>query len=468
MEKPGPKYPRSFSGQMVLKGLPELAYIFDKEGRLIMWNENVEKILGYSPQELDHKHVTDFIVPEDHAKTLTAIENIFKEWQEQTVEYKLMNKSGERIPYIGSGSPIVLDEKYYFVGIAINISKLKKTEHKLKSAIVKLNNLKKQLENETIYLKEEIKSSHDFDEIIGRSQPLLHAIYRLEQVAPLDTAVLLEGETGTGKELFARAIHSKSKRSNQPLIKVNCSALPENLVESELFGHEKGAFTDARQKRIGRFELAHNGTIFLDEIAELPLELQPKLLRVLQEGEFERLGGSETLKVNVRVIAATNKSLQEQIRKKLFREDLYYRLNVYPITIPALRERTEDIPQLAQHFLEKFNRRYGKTIDQIPRKLMEKLQEYSWPGNIRELENIIERAAIISHGRKLTAEKLIMPERTQTDDFIPLEEYERNYIIKVLEKTTWRVDGSKGASRILDMHPETLRSRMRKLGIKRP
>jgi transcriptional regulator with GAF, ATPase, and Fis domain len=362
----------------------------------------------------------------------------------------------------------VLDEKYYFVGIAINISQLKETELKLKSAIVNLNNLKKQLKNETLYLKEEIKSSHDFDEIIGKSQPLMHALYRLEQVAPLDTAVLLEGETGTGKELFARAIHSKSKRSNQPLIKVNCAALPENLIESELFGHEKGAFTDARQKRIGRFELAQNGTIFLDEIAELPLELQPKLLRVLQEGEFERLGGSETLKVNVRVIAATNKSLQEEIRKKLFREDLYYRLNVYPITIPALRERTADIPQLAKHFIEKFNRRYGKTIDQIPRRLMEQLQEYSWPGNIRELENIIERAAIISPGRQLKAEKLIMPESKQTEEFIPLEDYERNYIIKVLEKTTWRVDGPKGAARILDMHPETLRSRMRKLGIKRP
>jgi PAS domain S-box-containing protein len=458
----------SFTGQLVLRGLPELAYIFDMEGRLVMWNENVENNLGYTPKELYHKIVTDFIIPEDHAKTLSAIENIFKEWKEQTVEYRLITKTGIISSYIGSGSPFVIGNKNYFVGIAINISKLKETESKLKSAIVELNQLKKQLQNETIYLQEEIKSDHDFEEIIGRSHPLMHALYRLEQVAPLDTTVLLEGETGTGKELFARAIHNKSKRNKQPLIKVNCAALPEHLIESELFGHEKGAFTDAHQKRIGRFELAHNGTIFLDEIAEIPLDLQSKLLRVLQEGEIERLGGSQTIKVNVRVIAATNKNLQDQIRKNLFREDLFYRLNVYPITIPALRERISDIPMLAQHFLGKFNRKYAKKIQQIPKKVLEELQQYSWPGNIRELENVIERAAIISPENHFVIEPLQKAAREASSELIPLAEYERNYIIKVLEKTYWRVEGPQGAARILDIHPETLRSRMRKLGIKRP
>ena len=469
MAKKGPpKSDKIFPGQLVLEGLPELAYIFNKEGNMIMWNENVERVLGYSPQELNNKFVTEFIVQEFHERTMKAVERILSEWKEQTIEYELLTKSGERLAYIGSGSPFVLDGKYYFVGIAINIGKLKDTELKLKAAVRELNQLKKQLEAETIYLQEEIKSGHDYEEIVGNSQPLKHVLYRLEQVAPLDTTVLLEGETGTGKELFARAIHGKSKRKNQPLIKVNCAALPENLIESELFGHEKGAFTDARQKRIGRFELADNGTIFLDEIAELPLELQPKLLRVLQEGEFERLGGSTTIKVNVRVIAATNKPLQEQIRNKLFREDLFYRLNVYPITIPALRERADDIPMLAWHFMQKYNRKYAKDIQQIPRSAMEQLQKYSWPGNIREMENIIERAVIISRGKQFILEQLQDPEEEDDQGFLPLAEYERNYIIKVLESTYWRVDGPKGAARVLDMHPETLRSRMRKLGIKKP
>jgi len=352
--------------------------------------------------------------------------------------------------------------------MAISISELIDTENKLKSVITELSRLKKQLKNETVYLQEEIKNDHDFDEIIGNSSTLKHALFRLEQVAPLGTTVLLEGETGTGKELFARAIHSKSSRNNRALIKVNCAALPQGLIESELFGHEKGAFTDARQKRIGRFELANNGTIFLDEIAELPIELQSKLLRVLQEGEFERLGGTNTIKVDVRIITATNKTLLDQVQKKLFREDLFYRLHVYPITIPALRDRRDDIPLLVNHFLQKFNIEYGKQIVKLPGKAMLQLQSYSWPGNIRELENVIERAAIISRENHLVIEPLQKPELFDDADFYTLAELETKYIIKVLEKKFWRVNGPNGAAKILGLHPETLRSRMRKLEIQRP
>ncbi|MCK5704531.1 MAG: sigma 54-interacting transcriptional regulator, partial [Cyclobacteriaceae bacterium] len=277
-----------------------------------------------------------------------------------------------------------------------------------------------------------------------------------------------EGETGTGKELFAMAIHNRSPRRNKPFVKVNCAALPASLIESELFGHEKGAFTGAIQKQIGRFELAHHGTIFLDEIGEIPIELQSKLLRVLQEGEFERLGNPKTIKVDVRIIAATNRNLEKQIKKKSFRKDLYYRLNVYPITIAPLRDRISDITLLAEHFVKRFNLKLGKDIKIISKKTLKQLQNYAWPGNIRELENIIERAVIISSGSSLVVEQLQKPDFKTSGKLLPLAEYERQYIIKVLEKTYWRVDGQEGAARILDMHPETLRSRMRKLEGKRP
>ena len=297
---------------------------------------------------------------------------------------------------------------------------------------------------------------------------MLFRSYRIEQVATLDTTVLLEGETGTGKELFAMAIHNRSPRRNKPFVKVNCAALPANLIESELFGHEKGAFTGSIQKQIGRFELAHHGTIFLDEVGEIPIELQSKLLRVLQEGEFERLGSPKTIKVDVRIIAATNRNLEKRIKKKLFRKDLYYRLNVYPITIAPLRDRISDITLLAEHFVKRFNQKLGKDIKIISKKTLKQLQNYAWPGNIRELENIIERAVIISSASSLVVEQLQKPDFIDKGKLLPLAEYERKYIIKVLEKTYWRVDGQEGAARILDMHPETLRSRMRKLEIKRP
>ncbi len=352
--------------------------------------------------------------------------------------------------------------------MAIDISQRREAEEKFQQAIAELKKLKDQLQSENIYLRKEIESRHGFEKIIGNSEPLMHSLYRVEQVEDADTTVLLEGETGTGKELFARAIHKRSKRKDNSFVKVNCASLPGSLIESELFGHEKGAFTGAVQKQIGRFELAHGGTIFLDEIGELPLDLQSKLLHVLQDGEFERIGSSKTIKVNVRVIAATNRNLEDQVRKNIFRKDLYYRLNVYPITIAPLRDRISDIPLLAEHFVKQFNLKLDKNIKKIPVKTIKQLQNYSWPGNIRELENIIERAVIISRGSSLTVEPIIEPKFEESDELIPLAEYERQYIIKVLEKTYWRVEGTEGAARILDMHPETLRSRMRKLEIKRP
>ncbi len=456
------------TGQQILQGMPELAYVFNKEGRMLMWNSNVELVLGYSKDELYNKPVSNFQDVSDKERVLGVFEKVISDGKERTVEYNMLTKSGEKIPYLGSGSKLLVDGKEYLIGLAIDISKLKKTEAKLKSKIEEIENLRSQLQAENIYLRKEIKNKRDFEHIIGESEPLTHALYRVEQVASLDTTVLLEGETGTGKELFARAIHNLSNRRDKPFIRVNCATLPASLIESELFGHEMGAFTGAIKHQIGRFELAHKGTIFLDEIGELPIELQPKLLRVLQEGEFEKVGNPRTIKIDARIIAATNRNLEEDIQKNLFRKDLYYRLKVYPITIAPLRDRISDIPLLAQDFVKRFNLKLGKCITKIPAKTIKQLQSYTWPGNIRELENVIERAIIISPGTKLVVEQLKQPDFDEKDEMLPLNEYERQYIIKVLERTYWRVEGPDGAARILDMHPETLRSRMRKLEIQRP
>lgn len=457
-----------FKGTTILQGMPELAYVFNNKGEMLMWNGNIETVLGYTSEELYLKPIIEFIADEDKERTIEAMQRIFAEKNEQTIEYNILTKTGEKMPYLGSGSYSILNGEEFFIGMAVCISKLKKTESKLKDQIAETNRLKEMFQAENIYLKEENKIRHDFEHIIGESEALMHSLYRIEQVAPTDSTVLLEGETGTGKELFAAAIHSKSKRKHKPYIKVNCASLPATLIESELFGHEKGAFTGAIKKHIGRFELADGGSLFLDEISEIPIELQSKLLRVLQEGEFERIGSSKTTKVDVRIIAATNRNLESLIRKKLFRKDLYYRLNVYPITIAPLRDRSIDIPLLAEHFVNLFNKKFGENIKRISKKTIKHLQSYSWPGNIRELENIIERAVIISKGTSLTVEPILQPEFEEKHALLPLAEYERQYIIKVLEKTYWRVEGLEGAARILDMHPETLRSRMRKLEIKRP
>ena len=340
----------------------------------------------------------------------------------------------------------------------------------LKAALEEVEELKNRLQEENIYLQQEIKLSHNFEEIITQSQNFAKVLEEVEQVAATDATVLILGETGTGKELLARAVHSISNRKDRPLVKVNCAALPTNLIESELFGHERGAFTGALARKSGRFELADGGTIFLDEIGDLPLELQAKLLRVLQEEEFERLGGTSTIKVDVRVIAATNRNLEEVVAKGDFREDLFYRLNVFPIESPSLRERREDIPLLVEHFVGKYSAKIGKKIATVPHKVMDALQAYDWPGNVRELENIVERAVIISRGTQLELgnwlPKTILPPGTTT---IPtLEEREREHILEVLELTGWRVRGERGAAELLETKPTTLEARMKKLDIVRP
>ncbi|GAA4415749.1 hypothetical protein GCM10023187_46520 [Nibrella viscosa] len=345
----------------------------------------------------------------------------------------------------------------------------------LSKALKEVEELKNKLQAENHYLREEIRQTSNFEEIVTQSKLFRKVLSKVEQVAPTQTSVLILGESGTGKELLARAVHNLSSRKNRPLVKINCAALPATLIESELFGHEKGAFTGAAGQKIGRFELADGGTLFLDEIGEMPLELQAKLLRVLQEGEFERLGSTKTLKVNVRIIAATNRDLEQEIADGKFREDLYYRLNVFPIQSPPLRERKEDIPVLVRHFCDKHGPSIGRKIDLIPQEVINALMAYNWPGNIRELENIIERSLIISTGRKLelgdwpgSASLNRRSLLTKKVSPLTLEECERNHILSVLEMTHWKVSGDNGAARILDIIPTTLESRMKKLGIRRP
>jgi len=323
-------------------------------------------------------------------------------------------------------------------------------------------------------LVEEIRSSHDFGEILGESPALVRLLEQVALVATTDSTVLIHGETGTGKELVARAIHGRSQRRERPLIKINCAALPRELVESELFGHEKGAFTGATQQRQGRFELADGGTIFLDEVGELPLETQPKLLRVLQEQEFERVGGAKTLRTNVRLIAATNRDLQRQVNSGAFRSDLYYRLNVFPLTLPPLRERREDIPRLIRHFVSRAERKLGKPLGEIASALTDRAMIYDWPGNVRELENYVERSAILGKAAPLEAADLppaqanqaAKPAMTQPSSKT-LEDVERSHILRVLEQTQWAIEGERGAARILGLNPSTLRGRLRKLGIRK-
>jgi PAS domain S-box-containing protein len=334
---------------------------------------------------------------------------------------------------------------------------------------------KVRLQQQNLYLQEEIKTVHNFEEIIGQSPALTGVLDNVCRVAPTDSTVLITGETGTGKELIARAIHSASKRKEKPLIKVNCAALPAGLVESELFGHEKGAFTGAITRRIGRFELAQGGTIFLDEIGELPPEAQVKLLRVLQEREFERVGGSNSIKADVRVLAATNRDLLKAVREKSFREDLFYRLSVFPVQLPPLRERQQDLPLLVHFVVNKFAMRIGKHIDSVSTETMQRLTGYSWPGNVRELENVLERAIILADGTTLEipADVLGSPspkvaaESPGADSAATLEAMERNHILGVVKQTDWVIDGPRGAAKVLGLHPNTLRSRMKKLGISR-
>jgi transcriptional regulator with GAF, ATPase, and Fis domain len=351
--------------------------------------------------------------------------------------------------------------------IFANAIKRKEHEESLKKAFLEIQRLKQQIEADYVYLRDELTLEHNFEEIIGRGDAITSVLYKVEQVAPTDASVLITGETGTGKELIARAIHHASRRSSRPLIKVNCATLTPSLIESELFGHEKGAFTGADKRRVGRFELADGASLFLDEIGELPMELQPKLLRVLQEGEFERLGGSRTLRVDVRIITATNRNLEKRVEEGKFRSDLWYRLNSFPIALPPLRERQEDIPLFVNHFVNKYCHKVGKKFDKIPKKEIEQLTRYSWPGNIRELDNIISRAVITSKEGSLQVQ---IPETRQPAHFEQksFREMEKAFLLQTLEDSGWKIEGRRGAAQRLNLKPSTFRNKMKKLNIDRP
>jgi formate hydrogenlyase transcriptional activator len=336
-----------------------------------------------------------------------------------------------------------------------------------------ITELKDQLAKEKVYLEEEVRTDHNFGEIVGDNAALRRVLKEVETVAPTGSTVLICGETGTGKELIARALHDLSPRQNRTFVKLNCAAIPTGLLESELFGHERGAFTGAITQKVGRFELAQNGTLFLDEVGDIPPELQPKLLRALQEQEFERLGSTRTIRVDVRVVAATNHDLAQMVAEGRFRSDLYYRLNVFPVVLPPLRERKDDIPKLARHFTQRFSRRMGRRIETIPAAVMDALVRYSWPGNIREMQNVIERSVILSRGPALEIplSELKQQAKSALADFSSslstLEDAEREHILRALGETNWIIGGPAGAAFKLGMKRTTLQSKMRKLGIAR-
>jgi PAS domain S-box-containing protein len=436
------------------------------DGTLRYVSPSCERISGYRPEDFIRRPdlFREIIVPEDRDRWDSHNCDSQGEPGLRELQFRLQRPDGT-IRWIEHACQPVTDDAGEFIGVRASNRDI---THR-KQGELEIEHLKEQLQADYSYLQEEIKLTHDFEHIIGNSNELKYVLHKVEQVAPSNTTVLILGETGTGKELIARAIHSSSPRRQRPLIKVDCASLSPTLIESELFGHEKGAFTGAQSRKIGRFELAHGSTIFLDGIGELPLELQTKLLRVVQEGEFERLGSSLPLKVDVRIIAATNRDLEEEVRKGRFREDLWYRVNVFPITVPPLRQRQEDIPLLVQSFVHRFSRKMGKEITKIPPHVLEALRQYPWPGNIRELENVIERALIDTKGPVLQ-----LPEKINTSlSAAPaypsksLEAVERTHILQVLEEVSWKIDGKDGAAARLELNPSTLRSRMRKLAIVR-
>ncbi len=480
----------------------------DKDGVFVRINDTELSWLGYSREEIiGKKHVSDLLTPKSAAVFREAFPRFKEQGRVKGVEVGMVRKDGSILPVLVDAT-VVKDADGNFVmsrSTLYDISERKQTrealqkahdeleqrvkertadllntneqlsaeivgrriaEEALRKAYDEIKQLKDQLDAENLYLQEEIKLAHKHEKIIGNSESIRNVLYQVEQVAATDSTVLLEGETGTGKELMAHAIHNLSSRRGRLLVKVNCAALPTTLIESELFGRERGAFTGALTRQMGRFELAHKSTIFLDEIDSLPPELQGKLLRVLQDGEFERLGSPSTIKVDVRVIAATNRNLGHAVREGKFREDLYYRLHIFPITVPPLRERKQDILPLVWSFVKEFGERMGKRIESIPQKNIEALQAYHWPGNVRELRNIVERSMIITSGPVLYMETPKIAEAIN-GQLSNLEEVERRHIIQVLNTTGWKVSGRKGAAEILGMNPKTLESRLKKLGIAR-
>jgi formate hydrogenlyase transcriptional activator len=455
-----------------------IAYVHEGvDSRFIQVNRAAMKILGVRAEEVPTTYGKDLVpdTPDAQRRLREAFEAMGRGTDTSGVVLELRRKDNGKPIWIQWWSRPDAGGKFtrtMFVDI---------TERVL------MEQEKARLEAQNTYLQEEIRSEHNFGEIVGSSPALLDVLRQVEQIARIDSTVLILGETGTGKELIARGIHDRSPRKNRALVKVNCGAISAGLVESELFGHVKGAFTGAIANRDGRFKLADGGTIFLDEVGELPLDTQVKLLRVLQEQEFEPIGSSKTLKVNVRIVAATNRDLEELVREGKFRADLFYRLNVVPLCMPALRERASDIHLLTMFFVQKCAKKLGKQITSVSEEAMHRLSNYSWPGNIRELQNVIERAVILSPGKNLlladelcatpTANARVATAKSRPVEIAPasapgnsgsLDDVERRHIESVLNETNWMIEGERGAAKILDLNPSTLRSRMQKLGIKRP
>jgi formate hydrogenlyase transcriptional activator len=442
-----------------------------------LWTTELGKSMFGLPadQELTLERFLEIVHPEDRQLIRQEVQETIRSGNENSVEYRIRAADGSVRWFLSRGrlSSASKERSQHLMGVSIDITKRKQTEEELKTSYAEIARLRDKLEAENRYLREEVASSCEAKEIIGRSDVIKYVHFRVNQVASLDTTVLIVGETGTGKGLVAKAVHDASLRRDRQMIHVNCAVLPANLIESELFGREKGAFTGAQAKQIGRFELAHKGTIFLDEIAELPVELQAKLLRVVETGEFERLGDPHTVKVDVRIIASTNRNLEEEIYKGRFREDLFYRLNVFPITVPPLRQRYEDIPLIVDALIERLNKQLGRRITSVPQEIMQALQSYPWPGNVRELENIIERAVIMSRGPVLQLSEQLgasspHPPAAPETAFSGLAEVERAHIRNTLEAVQWKIEGPKGAAHTLGVKPSTLRDRMQKLKISRP
>ncbi len=453
----------------IIDNANDIIFVWEKSGKLFRFNDEAIRELGFSREELSKTTIYDLdgtITPEwwaDHFEDLHKNKSL-------TFEWIATRKNSTRFPVEIKASLIPFERRHLNFAILRNITGRKKRELELRDALEEIKQLKNQLQIENEYLQEEIKLDHNFEEIICQSEAYKEVLHKIERVAPTESTILITGESGTGKELLARTAHQLSSRKDKPLIKVNCATLPKDLIESELFGHKKGAFTGAIADKLGKFELANNGTIFLDEIGELPLELQPKLLRVLQEGEFDRLGGSKTTTVDIRVIAATNRNLEQMVKEGKFREDLYYRLNVFPIYNIPLRERKSDIPLLAQFFLQKYSVKSGRSFKRLSKSTIDKLLQYDFPGNIRELENIIERAVILESGTTLFPGSW-MPVNTidssSQTQFSTFEEAQKKHIVDVLFHTKWRVSGQQGAAKILDIKEKTLFAKMKKLGIRK-
>ncbi len=471
---------------IILESMGEGLLGVDKQGRITFVNPAGEKITGWTEADMVGKDFHELLMHTDTQEQRYPRDKnpVLQTLQDQQVRHSdsdiFWSRDGQALPveYTVTAINGTVDISSACV-VFKDISERKAREQALNQALSTVKELTEKLQAENVYLQEEIRTEQDYGEIIGQSSALKKTMEEARQVAMTDTTVLINGESGTGKESMARAIHQFSPRNDRPLIKVNCGAIPESLVESELFGHVKGAFTSAVSDRTGHFELADKGTIFLDEIGELSLDVQVKLLRVLQEQEIQRVGSGEVIKVDVRIIAATNRDLKQMVDEGKFRMDLFYRLNVFPLTVPPLRERKSDIPLLLAKFLSRLSKKLGKPLKGVSEVSMELLMDYDWPGNIRELQNVIERSAILARSDIIDIDDALVPvtcsqvvmahdNETARPRFKTLAENEKDYIISVLEKLNWVIGGKKGAAEVLDIPSSTLRSRMKKLGIERP